>query len=217
MRFVKRGFFLAVFLLLLSACGDNTATTQPVPPTPSTKAQATPASSTTASSSAGTSAATTTSASGAIQVTGAYLTSSVVVSDAGSTAASSTTKAASNMAGMSGGTASPNSDTVTQGGLFLTINNTGSTPDTLKAVQTSIAARAELHNVATVNGQMKMILQDNIPIPANSTVTLAPGGLHIMVFNFNQPLIVGQKVPVTLQFEKAGSITIQAEIRKSGS
>jgi copper(I)-binding protein len=201
---MKPRFFLAVLLLLLTACGDSTATTTAVPAT----TQASRASSTTAA----TSVATTASASGSLQITGAYLNSSVVVSDSGSTPVSSTTKAG--MAGMSGGTASP-SDTVTQGGLFLTINNTGSTPDTLKAVQASFAARAELHTMSNVNGQMKMVLQENIPIPANSTVNLAPGGLHIMVFDFKQPLIAGQKLPVTLQFEKAGSITIQAEIRKS--
>ena len=49
---------------------------------------------------------------------------------------------------------------------------------------------------------------DGIKIPPGSTVTLAPdGGFHIMFVTLKRTLKEGDKLPVTLTFEKAGSVT----------
>lgn len=88
----------------------------------------------------------------------------------------------------------------------------------LVAVASPAAARAELHSMALEDGIMKMRPLERIELPAGKAVTLAPGGLHVMLFGLKQPLKRGDKVPVTLTVLRpdAGSrsvFTVRAEVR----
>lgn len=95
------------------------------------------------------------------------------------------------------------------GGGYVTIKNTGDSDDKLIGVESSSAGRAEIHEMAMVNDVMKMRkLDDGIVIPAAQTVELKPGGLHMMFFDVKKPFAEGDKVPVTLIFEKAGKVEI---------
>ena len=60
-------------------------------------------------------------------------------------------------------------------------------------------------------------MADGIEIPAGETVTLEPGGLHIMFMGLKQPIEQGKTVPVVLTFEKAGDITINLDVAKMGA
>jgi copper(I)-binding protein len=51
-------------------------------------------------------------------------------------------------------------------------------------------------------------LPDGIPVPAGATVTLSPGGLHLMMMGLKAPLVEGETVPVTLTFATAGTVEI---------
>lgn len=95
------------------------------------------------------------------------------------------------------------------GGGYVTIKNAGDSDDKLIGVESSSAGRAEIHEMAMVNDVMKMRkLDDGIVIPAGQTVELKPGGLHMMFFDVKKPFAEGDKVPVTLIFEKAGKVEI---------
>ena len=95
------------------------------------------------------------------------------------------------------------------GGGYVTIRNTGAADDKLLAVETSAAGRSEMHEMAMVNDVMKMRkLDDGIAIPAGQTVALKPGGLHFMFFNVKKPFAEGDKIPLTLTFEKAGKVDV---------
>ncbi|QXC51794.1 DUF1775 domain-containing protein [Agrobacterium salinitolerans] len=95
------------------------------------------------------------------------------------------------------------------GGGYVTIKNTGDSDDKLVGVESSSAGRAEIHEMAMVNDVMKMRkLDEGIVIPAGQTVELKPGGLHMMFFDVKKPFAEGDKVPVTLIFEKAGKVEI---------
>lgn len=60
---------------------------------------------------------------------------------------------------------------------------------------------------------MKMAqLPEGIEVPAGATVTLAPGGLHLMFMQLKAPLVEGTRVPVTLTFEKSGTVEIELEV-----
>lgn len=90
-------------------------------------------------------------------------------------------------------------------GGFLTLTNTGDTPDRLIAVTSPMAGRAELHEMAMQGDVMKMrALEDGIEIAPGETVTLKPGGLHLMFFDLKGPFVEGETVPVTITFEHAG-------------
>jgi copper(I)-binding protein len=60
-------------------------------------------------------------------------------------------------------------------------------------------------------------LEKGLEIPAGATVTLKPGGYHIMVMELKAPLAKDAKVPVTLVFEKAGSIDVDLKVEAMGA
>ncbi|WP_052951889.1 copper chaperone PCu(A)C [Devosia soli] len=95
------------------------------------------------------------------------------------------------------------------GGGFLTIKNTGTEDDRLISATSTIAKDTQIHEMAMEGDVMKMRqLVDGLAIPAGETVTLEPGGNHIMFMGLNGPIKEGEKVSVTLTFEKAGEVTL---------
>ncbi|MET1414112.1 copper chaperone PCu(A)C [Roseibium sp. HPY-6] len=104
------------------------------------------------------------------------------------------------------------------GGGFVEIMNSGATADRLVAASSDVAAKVEIHEMAVTDGIMKMReLNDGIEIPAGETVTLQPGGLHIMFMGLNQSFEEGTTVPVVLTFEKAGDVAIDLDVAKMGA
>jgi periplasmic copper chaperone A len=89
---------------------------------------------------------------------------------------------------------------------YLTIANNGGEVDRLIAVSTPHAARGEIHEMAVTDGVMTMKPVDGIGIAPGESVTLAPGGLHLMFMGLTEPLTAGGIMAVTLTFEKAGSV-----------
>lgn len=98
------------------------------------------------------------------------------------------------------------------GAAFMTIANAGNEADRLITVQTTAADRAELHMSSMKDGIMKMQPVDGIDIPANGTVALQPGGLHVMLFGLKAPLKEKDKVPMTLTFEKSGRVDVDVQV-----
>lgn len=94
---------------------------------------------------------------------------------------------------------------------FVTISNAGTENDRLLRAEFELAQAVELHLSEMKDGVMSMRPVDGIDIPAGSTVELKPGGYHIMLINLKQGLIPTEKYPLTLVFEKAGSLTIDAD------
>jgi copper(I)-binding protein len=87
---------------------------------------------------------------------------------------------------------------------YLVIANHGSRPDRLIAASSPVAAQVSLHESRMVGSVMTMRAVDNLTIPAGGRVTLAPGGLHLMLEGLRRPLHAGEHVPLTLQFAGAG-------------
>ncbi|TCL73612.1 copper chaperone PCu(A)C [Rhizobium sp. BK251] len=101
------------------------------------------------------------------------------------------------------------------GGGFMSIHNGGS-DDRLVSVVSPAAGRVEIHEMKMQDNVMKMReLSDGLAIPAGQTVALAPGGLHLMFMQVKQPFKEGMKVPVTLTFEKAGSVSIDLDVKSA--
>jgi periplasmic copper chaperone A len=96
------------------------------------------------------------------------------------------------------------------GGGFLKIENTGKTADRLLGASTPAAAdHLELHTMSMEGDVMKMRQVEAIDIPAGSTVELKPGAFHVMFMGLKSPLKLGDKLPVTLKFEKAGEVQVE--------
>ena len=62
---------------------------------------------------------------------------------------------------------------------------------------------------------MRMVKVDAIDIPAHGQLTLEPGGYHVMLINLTKPLVAGDRLPLTLQFEHAGQMDITVKIKSS--
>ena len=104
------------------------------------------------------------------------------------------------------------------GGGYLTIENKGAVADRLLGVSADIAGKVEVHEMAVNNGVMTMRpLDKGLAIDPGKTVKLAPGGYHLMMFDLKSPLKQGDKVPVTLEFEKAGKVTVSLDVEGIGA
>ena len=104
------------------------------------------------------------------------------------------------------------------GGGYLTIENKGAVADRLTSVSADIAGKVEVHEMAMNNGVMTMRALDNgLAIDPGKTVKLAPGGYHLMMFDLKSPLKQGDKLPVTLEFEKAGKVTVSLDVQGLGA
>jgi hypothetical protein len=104
------------------------------------------------------------------------------------------------------------------GGAYLTIENKGSTADRLIDGSADVAGKVEVHEMATKNGVMTMRALDNgLTIDPGKTVKLTPGGYHLMMFDLKSPLKQGDKVPVTLDFEKAGKVKLSFTVEGVGA
>lgn len=104
------------------------------------------------------------------------------------------------------------------GGGYVTIINNGDEADRLVAAESPFSPDVQIHQMAVVNDVMEMNeLEDGLEIPAGETVTLAPGGLHLMFMDISEPFVEGETVPVTLTFEKAGEVEIELSVEAFGA
>lgn len=87
----------------------------------------------------------------------------------------------------------------------------------LVGVNTTLTARAEIHEMSMDGGVMKMRAVPKIDLPAGKTVELKPGGYHLMLMNLERPLRDGETVPITLVFEgpdrKREEVQVNARVR----
>jgi copper(I)-binding protein len=101
---------------------------------------------------------------------------------------------------------------------YLTIENKGGAPDRLVAVSGQVAGKIEIHEMAVNNGVMTMRpVEQGLTIEPGKSVTLAPGGYHLMMMDLKSPLKQGDKVPLTLEFEKAGKVAVTLDVQAVGA
>lgn len=98
------------------------------------------------------------------------------------------------------------------GAAFLRINNAGEDDDALIDASTPIAKRVELHGPAESGEAWKTSRVDEIPTVAKQDTVLTGLTLHLKLIGLRGALNAGEKVPITLTFERAGAITVQASV-----
>ena len=99
------------------------------------------------------------------------------------------------------------------GAAFMIVKNSGAAVDALIAAESPVAARAELHTHIKDGDVMRMRQVPSIDVPAGGTVSLQPGGLHIMLIDLKQPLRQGETFPLTLTFAKAGRLAVDVPVK----
>ena len=99
---------------------------------------------------------------------------------------------------------------------YLTIVNGTAADDALVGVSTAAATSASLHRTTTdSSGMTGMQMTDAVHVPAGGTVSLAPGGFHIMLMGLTGDFKAGAKIELILTFEHAGVVKVTAEVRAS--
>ena len=98
--------------------------------------------------------------------------------------------------------------------VYFTITNKAAEDDKLIKAVSLLAKRIEFHTHKHMGGVMKMVQVENIPVSANSTAKVEPGGYHLMVFGLSMKFVVGDEFPLVLTFEKAGRVTVIAKVMK---
>jgi hypothetical protein len=98
-------------------------------------------------------------------------------------------------------------------GYFEIVNATSVEDVLLSAAAPVVAGKTEIHEMKHEDGIMKMrALADGLTIPAGQTVSLAPGGLHIMFLDLKAPLTAGQTFDLELTFKSAGKMTVPVTV-----
>jgi periplasmic copper chaperone A len=113
--------------------------------------------------------------------------------------------------------ARPTAEGQNNAAVYLSITDDGPSADRLVSAETPVAAKTELHKTVEEGGVAKMIPEKAIEVNAGSVVEFKPGGYHIMLIGLKHRLEEGQMVPITLSFEKGGTVKVEAKIEKTSS
>jgi copper(I)-binding protein len=101
---------------------------------------------------------------------------------------------------------------------YLTVTNSGTTPDRMSCAGSDAAAQCQIHTMSMENGVMKMRpVEGGLEIRPGETVTLKPGADHLMLTQLKHPLETGNSIAATLQFEKAGTVKVEVPVLGMGA
>jgi copper(I)-binding protein len=95
---------------------------------------------------------------------------------------------------------------------YMTIRNQSSLPDRLIGAASPLAARVEMHVHLHDGDVMRMRQVKGYDIPANGSLELKPGGAHLMFVDIKRAFKEGEKIPVTLRFERAGEMKLEFRV-----
>ena len=96
---------------------------------------------------------------------------------------------------------------------FMTINNHQDKDCKLVGVGSSVSRSAEIHEHSHKNGKMSMRPVKSLVIPAGGSVSLVPGGYHLMMFGLEDSLKEGEAHTITLSFEGCDELSIDAPVQ----
>jgi copper(I)-binding protein len=99
----------------------------------------------------------------------------------------------------------------------MTVVNDGET-DRLVSASCPAAGSIEIHAIRVKGPVLEMRKMDaGLFIPPANQQILKPRGYHLLMSSLASPLAVGGKLPITLVFEKAGSVTVEFAVEAPGA
>lgn len=100
---------------------------------------------------------------------------------------------------------------------YFDITNNSDTDDVLLSADAEGFEDVQLHDTIVEDGSASMVEQEEgIAIPAGDTVTLEPGGLHVMLIGSENELAAGDELTINLVFENAGEVELTSVVRDRG-
>jgi periplasmic copper chaperone A len=104
------------------------------------------------------------------------------------------------------------------GAAYMTVTNTGKTAERLTCVSSDAAAKCQIHEMTMEGGVMKMRpVEGGLEIKPGETVTLKPGGYHVMLAGLKAPLQQGKTLEATLKVDNGGTAQVEFPIAAIGA
>ena len=103
------------------------------------------------------------------------------------------------------------------GAAYVTIRNEGGGMDRLIGASSPVAKKVELHTHLMDKGIMRMRQIEAVEVHPGTPAVMRPGGNHIMMMGLKRKLKKGEVFPITLQFAKAGKITVSVTVKSVGA
>ncbi len=108
--------------------------------------------------------------------------------------------------------------TARSGAAFFMLKNGGAAGDTLVSASSDVSKKTEIHLSKMQDGKMIMReVEGGVAVPAGGMAELKPGSYHVMFMGLKAPLKMGESFPLTLNFAKSGSVTIDVTVMKAGA
>ncbi|MDY8110289.1 copper chaperone PCu(A)C [Fulvimarina sp. 2208YS6-2-32] len=102
-------------------------------------------------------------------------------------------------------------------GAYLSIQNAGSQAVTLTGASTPAAESAEIHSMELIDGVMRMEkVEGGLTIEPGKSVTLEPGGYHVMMMGLAKPIEEGALIPMTLEFSDGKTLDVELQAEPVG-
>lgn len=96
---------------------------------------------------------------------------------------------------------------------YMTLHNRSARPVVVIGVQSVLAGHAMIHESKIEGGQSTMRPHERLVVPAGGSVRLEPGALHVMLHMLAHIPAVGEQVPLALQLEGGGTVSVSAQVR----
>ena len=98
---------------------------------------------------------------------------------------------------------------------YMQIHNPRAQPQTIVRVRADCCAMVMLHQTRKDGDRVFMDHLDQLVIPANASVQLAPGGLHIMLMQANRKLTLDSQVQISFDFDDGRTQDIQLNVKNT--
>ena len=99
---------------------------------------------------------------------------------------------------------------------YVTLLNDGAEPLQLVGGSSTAAESVEIHESSQVDGMWRMRRLQALELPPGETVTLSPGGIHLMLFGMQRPLREGDILKLSLQFDSGETREVVIDVRATG-
>lgn len=96
----------------------------------------------------------------------------------------------------------------TNGVGYLTLFNAGKSADTLVKVESSLAARVEMHSSSMTGGVMSMKPEPRVAVAAGGSTVFGPGSYHLMLIGLTKTTKAGDQIPATLMFASGAKLKV---------
>lgn len=99
---------------------------------------------------------------------------------------------------------------------YVSVHN-GGAADRLLGASSPAAASVTIHDSQNAAGVMRMRAAGAVRVASGGSIAMKPGGLHVMLSGLKAPLRPGTRLPLTLRFEKAGSVSASLPVLPPGA